>query len=454
LFNNYAVIGLLEVQIPYDANVGDTYELNVLYPSATADAYNTPVTLTPLAPMTILVTNLPYLVGDSASGSGSWYNAGTFGDGNLDNSDVNQAFYAASGLRLPYSFSDVFNAMDAYPPDTANGVGGDGQIRYLDWMTILERSLRFDLNNWAREWSADGVLVDYSTNLVSAVAKAKVEPKTKGSTPWPWYRQALLGLDSVGNVGANTTVSVPVYALVSDGASLSGLQFRAVVTPQNGAPALTAAPTFVTASGVSSPMFSQSFSASQTAFGWSLGSISYGENSSNFLGWVTFTVPTNATSAQTYQVSLQNADGSPNLTTEYNFETRSATVAVNSDAPAATICSDEWKVCFFGSTTNAAAADKADPDGDGVPNWMEFLAGTDPTQASSKLTLAGVAAPGGVQLNWLAAPGRLYSVQWSGSLNGGAWTALTKVSGSGYATNCPDLSPGSSTRFYRLQVLP
>ena len=291
------------------------------------------------------------------------------------------------------------------------------------------------------------------------MAKAKPEPRDKSTTPWPWYRQVLLGLDSVGNAGANTTVSVPLYALVSDGASLSGLQFRAVVTPQSGAPALTAAPTFVAASGVGSPLLSRSFSANQAAFGWSLESFSYGEDSSNFLGWVTFSVPTNAVTGQTYQVSLQNADGSPNLTTEYDFETRSATVAVNSNAPAATICSDEWKVYFFGSTTNAAAADNADPDGDGVPNWMEFLAGTDPTKASSKLTLAGSTAlvgkaQTGIQLSWLTAPGRLYSVQWSRSLNGGAWNTLTNVSGSGYATNCPDMSPGSGTRFYRLQVLP
>ena len=58
-------------------------------------------------------------------------------------------------------------------------------------------------------------------------------------------------------------------------------------------------------------------------------------------------------------------------------------------APPATICSDEWKIRFFGSTTNPAAADNADPDGDGVPNWMEFLAGTDPTSALSKFQLTG-----------------------------------------------------------------
>jgi len=453
LFKDFAVVALLEVHIPYGANIGDTYSLQVIYPSATADAYHTPVTLTPLSAMTILVTNIPYLVGDSASAFGSWYNAGTFGDGNLDNSDVNQAFFAASGLRVPYFFSDVFDAMDAYPPDSAGFVGGDGQIRYLDWMTILDRSLRIDPSDWMREWQA-GTLIDYSTNLVSAVAKTRAEPKVGSDASWPWYRQVLMGLDSVGNMETNTTVAVPVYALVSDGASLSGLQFRAVVTPQNGAPALVAAPTFVAAGGVASPMFSQSFSANQAAFGWSLGSVSYGEDSSNFLGWVTFRVPTNAMTGQTYLVSLQDADGAPNLTRQYDFETRSATVAVNSDAPAATICSDEWKVYFFGSATNAAAADNADPDGDGVPNWMEFLAGTDPPQASSKLTLGGAVGQGEVQLSWLTAPGRLYSVQWSGSLNGGAWTNLTNVSGSGYATNCPDQSPGSSTRFYRLQVLP
>jgi len=461
LFHNYAVVELLQVQIPYTASEGDTYALNVLYPSATADAYNTPVPLTAMSPMTITVANIPYTVGDSAATSGTWYNAGTFGDGNLDNADVNQAFDAASGLRLPYAFSDVFNAMDAYPPDAPGFIGGDGQIRFLDWVTILERSLRLDPSNWSREWTADGVLTSYSTNLVAPHALAahelKVSPKVSPSSPW--YRQALLGADSVGAVSPASTVYVPIYAQLADGASLSGLQFRTVVTPQNGAPPLPCAPQLLLASGVANPFITQSFQAGETAFGWTLGSFNYLSRSSNFLGWISFPVPTNAATGQSYQVSLLNADGAPDATNQYDFESRSATVAVNATAPPATICSDEWKIHFFGSTTNPAAADNADPDGDGVPNWMEFLAGTNPTNAASKLQLAGAVSTAGksknqMQLNWLTAPGHAYAVQWKASLGAGTWQTLTTISGNGYATNCADLNPSTATRYYRLSVLP
>ncbi len=458
LFQHYAVVALLEVQIPYVANVGDTYTLNVLWPSATSDAYNSPVSLTPLPPVTIMVTNLPYTVGDSASAAGSWYNAGGFGDDNLDNSDVNQAFYAASGLRVPYIFSDVFNAMDAYPVDTPTSVGGDGHIRFLDWMTILNRSLRFDPNNWAREWSIGGELVDFTTNLIVPQVTAPLS-KDQPLTSAPWYRQVLLGADSVGNASPNSTVQVPVYAKLGDGSTLSGLQFRVVVTPLGDAPALTTSPQLNLAAGVAGPLLTQSFKPGETAFGWSLGSFNYLSRSSNFLGWISFTVPTNAVTGQSYSVSLDNADGAPDLTHQYDFETRSATVTVNTSAPPATICSDEWKIHFFGSLTNPAAADLADPDGDGIPNWMEYLAGTDPTDPNSKLQIRNAAmqaVKGQRQLSmqWLTAPGHAYAVQWSAGLTDGTWNTLTTISGDGSVTNYPDAGAGGGARFYRLQVLP
>ena len=457
-FKNYAVVQLLEVQIPYAANIGDTYGVNILYPSATSDGYNHNVPLTPMSPATIVVADIPYVVGDSASVSGAWYNAGTFGDDNLDNSDVNQAFYASSGLRTPYSFSDVFNAMDVYPPDGNGYVGGDGQIRFLDWQTILNRSLRLDPNNWSRAWSVGGYLVDVTTNLVVTHIVADVVASKAKSISAPWYRQALVGGNSVGNASPGSTVNVPVYVKLQNGSTLSGLQFRTVISSPNGAPAITGSPQLYLASGVGSPYLQKSFKAAETAFGWQLGSFSYQSRSSNFLGWVSFTIPDTARSGQTYTVSFANADGSPDLNTQYDFESRTATVTVNATSPPASICSDEWKIHFFGSTTNPAAADNADPDGDGVPNWIEFLAGTDPTDPQSRLQvgisgLTVVKTQLQTHLTWLTAPGKSYQLLSSPSLTGG-WTTIATVSGDGTVTNLTDANPSGSTRYYQLFVLP
>ena len=458
-FQHFAVVAMIEVQIPHDASEGDTYSLNVLFPSATSDGYNAGVPLTPMAPTTIVVTNIPYVVGDSASASGSWYNAGTFGDDNLDNADVNQAFYASSGLRVPYSFSDVFNAMDVYPPDASGFVGGDGQIRFLDWMTILQRSLRLDTNDWSRAWSPGGVLVDVTTNLVVPhLQLTKPAAKANGLAS-PWYRQALVGGDSVSYATPGGTVNVPVYVKLQNGATLSGLQFRTVITPQNGAPAVAGSPQLTLASGVTTPYLQNSFKAAEAAFGWTLGSFSYQSRSSNFIGWVSFTVPATALSGQTYAVSFANADGSPDLNTQYDFESRSATVAVNAASPPASICPDDWKIYFFGSPANPAAADNADPDGDGVPNWMEYLTGTDPTSPQSRLQLSISALPTGknpmpTQLNWLTAPGKAYELQSRENLADGNWTTMAIVSGDGSVTNLTDTNPPATTRYYRLYVLP
>ena len=47
---------------------------------------------------------------------------------------------------------------------------------------------------------------------------------------------------------------------------------------------------------------------------------------------------------------------------------------------------DAWQIQYFGSPTNAAAAPKASPSGDGVPNWMKYVLGLNPLVPGISIT--------------------------------------------------------------------
>ncbi|MFA6545099.1 MAG: chitobiase/beta-hexosaminidase C-terminal domain-containing protein, partial [Limisphaerales bacterium] len=458
--SRFAVAALITIPIPAGAAPGSTYNIDILQPSGTSDAQQNSVTIASAGTRVITVTNLSYRVGDTSPGG--WYNAGDFGSGNLDNADVNNAFAAASGIRLPYAFSDVFDAMDAFPEDTAGTVGGDGQIRFLDWQIILLRALRLNTNpalgvsttNWSRTWSG-GARTTGVTNLVPAAI-----PRAAAALPPPgevWNRQAVIGALPVENVTPGATVSVPVFARVVPGAQLAGLQFRALVDPVNGAPVLPQPPQFIALT----PQLAPGITAGTTnsvAAGWNVGQLALPGLSSNLLGFVRFTVPVTATAGSSYVVSFANADGSPDYFTQYNFETRPASVWVQSAAPAPpSVISDEWKTAFFGSPASPDAGDLADPDGDGVPNVLEFLAGTNPTNAASRVQLgSGGWRNGGrdLALQLLSAPGKYYVIESNSNLVNPGWTPLSTNLGDGSLKEFVQTNASGGLRFYRVRVLP
>jgi len=79
--------------------------------------------------------------------------------------------------------------------------------------------------------------------------------------------------------------------------------------------------------------------------------------------------------------------------------------------------SDSWERHYFGvATTNRTQF--TDSDGDGMPDYAEFIAGTNPTNAASKLVFLSVNLQSNnlVQLEWSAIPGRLYQVETSAGL--------------------------------------
>lgn len=406
-----AVVSLLAVPIPPDATNGSKYSLSVLYPSGTSDAARNNVLLWSLADATITVSNLTYVVGDSAPSA--WYNAGDFGDDNLLNNDVNDAFYASLGVRVPFSFSDVFDAMDSFPVDAEGVAGGDGQIRYLDWQTTLRRSLRLDPSNFIRYWTNSGRYAT-STTLMN-----NNHPDLPALTVVPSV-QAVIGAQPLTQVNPGQTVNVPVYVSVPGGASLSGLQLMAHVGAGNDAPVLTQAAEFVAAGTM--PAVSRMSVVSSGVAAWDMGSLATPLRGSNLVGFVTFTVPTNALPGQAYTVYFTGVDGAADWNTQADFAVIPASVWVRSDAQAR-LPEVEWMFRHFGSLTNRWASLNADPDGDGVPNWQERLAGTDPTKLRLALIRASVIfdANNGLKLRWFGKLGAKYTVEKTTDLSSNTW---------------------------------
>ena len=115
-----------------------------------------------------------------------------------------------------------------------------------------------------------------------------------------------------------------------------------------------------------------------------------------------------------------------------------------------------WWLIANGFSGDMAAAELSDPDGDGVPTWQEYLAGTNPRDAKSKFTVStvGVPAPGQpYQLTISTVVGRTYRVETATTL--GAWQTLQDgIAGTGGLVTVTDnrsLS-GVTSVYYRVAV--
>ena len=102
---------------------------------------------------------------------------------------------------------------------------------------------------------------------------------------------------------------------------------------------------------------------------------------------------------------------------------------------------------YFGSDAFNWPSPFADSDGDGVSNYNEFLAGTDPTSANSVLKIRLQPTPQGLFLNWNTQAGLIYQVQSSPDLK--SWT---NAGGARFAAGTVDSMyvGGSKADYYRV----
>lgn len=97
-----------------------------------------------------------------------------------------------------------------------------------------------------------------------------------------------------------------------------------------------------------------------------------------------------------------------------------------------------------------------DDDGDGVPNWQEAIAGTDPKNAQSFLRVTRAAYTGldhSFLLEWPSATNRTYRVLRSTSLQTAFQTVATNLPATPPLNSYRDLAPGPNSEvYYRLEV--
>ena len=100
---------------------------------------------------------------------------------------------------------------------------------------------------------------------------------------------------------------------------------------------------------------------------------------------------------------------------------------------------------------------EADNDGDGMSNWQEYMAGTDPNIAASRLAISVTVTNGHVRVSWSAVGGKSYVVQTNSVLGASFADAspVIAVPGTGETNYLdPGAATGGQTRYYRIRLGP
>jgi hypothetical protein len=114
---------------------------------------------------------------------------------------------------------------------------------------------------------------------------------------------------------------------------------------------------------------------------------------------------------------------------------------------------DNWELTYWGALNNEDAVPGADPDGDGLLNVEEMVAGTSPIDAGSSVKVESVGfGVDGVHLTFGVVQGHSYSVEYSelgGALGWAVLADLDSASETG-GWSVIDAHVGVGRRFYRL----
>jgi uncharacterized repeat protein (TIGR01451 family) len=151
--------------------------------------------------------------------------AGNFGDGGINTLDLLAVLRATVNIpgATPAKCSDRFDAMDAFPPDTATQRGGDGVLNTLDLVALLKRAVNLDTSRPVR--TPRGGVCPASAVEAAAIprhapeGRLQLTPASPASDDWQRtavYLRADVNLDLTGLTIGVGVESGPVRFVAAD----------------------------------------------------------------------------------------------------------------------------------------------------------------------------------------------------------------------------------------------
>jgi hypothetical protein len=515
--NGKVILGGFNFQVPVSASPSNTYQIQIGRPSATSDGIGAPGSsvfiyaptngsLSGGAANSIKIVTIgqrKYIVGDAYPFR--WFNAGDFGNTNLENADVMQVFQSAIyGLNYPpfdqnsgngfggfTNVSDFFDVMDSCgytgAVDTVTGyytnsfnatdpnalfdgndttinqiAFGDGYLDVCDVYVTFRRSLDPTLI-WYRRFWADGKRVAEPTNNVfnpnvvskSSSVVSKIAQLAINTSVTNQPKVNFASTDFVASAGQ--VLQIPITARIFGNYPLRVLMLNLTVVPLDGSPALTTPVTFSANSALGSPWTTDQRGNGNYSAVWLNNAIT-GLTGDASIGTLTVRIPANATSLSTYAIHFDHASASPNGLASFPklAKTGLITLSNRSGSSYNDGIPDSWRLRYFLTLNNYLSQTNADADGDGLNNLQEYAAGTDPTDPKSFFKNIGTdpavaQQPSDCVISWPSVSGKQYVIERSASLVSPNWTSIVTNSGNGTIMEFHDTS-GGGVRFYRVRV--